>query len=820
MISRRERLGRLGRLDRRAALGWLARAPFTLALLATMLALGIATGSIRQQLPGTQLLARVGFGLPALRHGQLYTLLACIPFALYPWMLATITLLVVLFMLPYEVVAGTRRAALVFLTCQLAGYLLAALLVAWPLSALGLGWGRYLASARDVGPSAGAFGAAAALVWYLPGRLRLPGGLALFAYLGGFLALTHRVWDVEHLIAAALGLLLGAVLTGNAPRVHLPRRRGFHALRSTPRLIIAGLVVLTGCLNVICAFSPRADARFDPLSARVLPFALAEGTTTSIVLIGLALILLGRGLLHGRRVAWLATLALLPSSLALHLLSGARPHDFVLKGVLIALLLARRDDFRARADVVTVRRAVRIALGALALLPLYAALGFLLLRHGFDVPLSLPLAARETLARMVFSTTHDLNGASRHARWFLDSISFAWAAVLAYALCAVLRPVLRPTREAASDRERADALLRAYGEAGTSYMTRWPGNVRLLNGARDAYLAYRLIGDVALVLGDPIGPVEGAARAIDEFLDICAVNGWTPAFYGASARYLDQFARHGLAAAQVGEDTVIDLATLAFRGKGWQNVRTALNRAAREGIAFTFLDPRKADPAIVAQLFAIDRAWVAARNLPEMGFTLGKLALPLDPEVRLAVALDADGRALAYVSWLPVYACRGWVLDLMRRRDDAPHGVMEFLIAKSALAFKAEGAASISLAVAPLARVARPEGETRLLERALVTLGERLDGFYHFSSLCDFKRKFQPIWLPVYLVYPGAASLPRIGYAVLRAYLPSLSAHDLRTLLAHAAPRPALRPHRPAPAAPPESERTAEPDALATAGRR
>ncbi|HEU5423811.1 MAG TPA: DUF2156 domain-containing protein, partial [Nitrolancea sp.] len=327
---------------------------------------------------------------------------------------------------------------------------------------------------------------------------------------------------------------------------------------------------------------------------------------------------------------------------------------------------------------------------------------------------------------------------------------------------------------------------------------------------------------VALVLGDPVGPPEGAARAIDEFLDICAVNGWTPAFYGASARYLPQFARHGLAAAQVGEDTVIDLAALSFSGKGWQNVRTALNRAAREGIAFAFLDPRKAEPAIVEQLFAIDRDWVAARNLPEMGFTLGKLTLPLDPEVRLAVALDAEGRALAYVSWLPVYARHGWVLDLMRRRADAPHGVMEFLIAKSALAFKSEGAASLSLAVAPLARVARPEGETRLFERVLVTLGERLDSFYHFSSLCDFKRKFKPTWLPVYLVYPGAASLPRIGYAVLRAYLPTLSAHDVGTLLSRAAPLP--RPHRstppPAPATPCDPGQTSDSETLVGAGRR
>ncbi|HEU4752777.1 MAG TPA: phosphatidylglycerol lysyltransferase domain-containing protein, partial [Armatimonadota bacterium] len=159
-----------------------------------------------------------------------------------------------------------------------------------------------------------------------------------------------------------------------------------------------------------------------------------------------------------------------------------------------------------------------------------------------------------------------------------------------------------------------------------------------------------------------------------------------------------------------------------------------------------------------------------------------------------------------------------WVLDLMRRRDDAFSGVMEFLIAKSALAFKEEGAQFISLAVAPLARVERPDCETRLLERLLSTLGDRLDTFYSFSSLFEFKRKFQPSWLPVYLAYPGAASLPKIGYAVLRAYLPTLSVLDARLLLSRPVPhkQARVRPESPpVPASSAEAKESAEAEELA-----
>jgi lysylphosphatidylglycerol synthetase-like protein (DUF2156 family) len=62
-----------------------------------------------------------------------------------------------------------------------------------------------------------------------------------------------------------------------------------------------------------------------------------------------------------------------------------------------------------------------------------------------------------------------------------------------------------------------------------------------------------------------------------------------------------------------------------------------------------------------------------------------------------------------------------------------------------------------------------------LLERFLGWLGGALEPVYGFRSLLSFKAKFQPQYLPLYMVYPDPAALPRIGAAVARAYLPELS---------------------------------------------
>ena len=169
-----------------------------------------------------------------------------------------------------------------------------------------------------------------------------------------------------------------------------------------------------------------------------------------------------------------------------------------------------------------------------------------------------------------------------------------------------------------------------------------------------------------------------------------------------------------------------------------------------------------------------------------MGFTLGGLDEVDDPQVRMLLAVDAEERVLAVTSWLPVRAegvTVGWTLDFMRRRADAPPGVMEFLIATAALDVRADGAALLSLSGAPLARHAT-DGATDGdgLQRLLDLFARRLEPVYGFGSLSAFKAKFQPLYRPLFLAYPDPVALPVIGNALARAYLPELTPRALTRL--------------------------------------
>ena len=760
------------RLRGRKLLAALRRIPFTLGLLGVLILCAVLINLFGEIRGHSAFLQRGGYGLSALREGRIWTLLTGIFLAVYPWLVAGNLWLIALFVGGYEARAGSKRAALVFFATQIGGALLTAVAIVWPLTATGWPWAQHLEQASDLGASVGALGCAAALTAGFARQWRVTARTVLFGALAALLLITHRIWDIEHLLAAVLGVGFGHLLQtpeerqGLAARDATERRltwqRPFflNTRRGRTRAALAITIALVGLINVISTLVTRTEGRFARWP-ELIPFGLMQGTRLFVLAAGFGLLLLTRGLWYGRRVAWLAALLLLLGSAISHVGKGFNLGSALLQLVLAVALALNGREFRARPETPTVNGTLRLFGLALLGLCAYGTAGFLLLRHTFRPSPTWDQFLREFAARLVLDSTGLFNGPNFRERWFLDSLSFLWLTILFVTILALLRPALRAAPESPRDRERAGGLLRGWG---------------------DAYVAYRVVNGVALALGDPIGEAAACERAIEEFLDLCATRGWVPCFYATTPRFLATYTEVGLRNLQIAEDTVIDLADLDFKGRAWQDVRTALNKAEREGIRYESYDDGAVPAAIQAQLRAISDAWTAEKELPEMGFTLGTLDEVPDPQVRTAVALDATGVVQGFTTWLPIYqggAIIGWTIDLMRRRPEGFRNVMEFLIARSAGAMRIEGFQWISLSSAPLARIAREGQETGPLQQLLDLLADRLEPFYGFRSLFAFKQKFRPRWEPVYLIFPSVATLPQLSVAIVRAYLPDLGLREV-----------------------------------------
>jgi phosphatidylglycerol lysyltransferase len=452
--------------------------------------------------------------------------------------------------------------------------------------------------------------------------------------------------------------------------------------------------------------------------------------------------------------------------------------------LVIVLLLFTRRWFTVAAPRATY---LRLALG-LAITVVLTAGGYLLIgyweRKEFEPPPGFAALVADLPARYLppaYELAHSARflptGGLALLAWEFCGAAF-WVMLLAGLLVSFWRARITIDDEA---RARARDLMVANSASSLGYMSTWPGNAYWFTEDGRAALAYRVVAAVALTTGGPLGDPDVKADAISGFESFCDRNGWTACMYSITEEVRDTAVQLGWHAVQVAEDTVVPLAELEFKGKKWQDVRTALNKAAKAGIRAEWTSYPEAPLSIRDQVRVISEEWVADKGMPEMGWTLGGLDELDDPTVRCLIAVDEQWIVHGITSWLPVYhdgRVVGWTLDFMRRRGrSAFNGVMEFLIASAAQSFQNEGAEFLSLSGAPLARLAQGK-ELTTLERILDVTGKALEPVYGFRSLLSFKAKFQPEYRPLYMAYRDPSTLPSIGNAISRAYLPHLSARQ------------------------------------------
>ncbi len=721
-------------------------------------------------------------------------------------------------------------------------------------------WTQEMSSHLFMGPSAFITGAAAAGSAMLPTLWRRRIRLVLFAllillalYSGGFA-------DLVRLGAAGAGALLGPVLLGRAPRFGLPVTS-----RHEGRVLIALLITVSAIGPVVAGLVPHAAGplsvlRFlftniqpvdpatlqslcaDPAQAKdcagaQLQLRAGAGGIFMAILPSILLLLLADGLRRGRRFAWAGTVLI---QLALSVLAGITiagvlqpsvPGTVAPEGIgaietagyrhplalvlpllvpvlLTLVLLTARRAFPVAAPAGTYRRrAARLAVTAGALGTIYFLTGIALAGDFAPAPGPAELLADLPDRFLPLGYLLDLPPAfvpqSTAAIVVYEGVGIIfWAVTGVLILASFLRPA--PVQHQAGAVQARNILKTQYGSS-LSWMTTWPGNTYWFSSTGQSYIAYRVIAGIALTLGVPVGPENQRNEAFAEFARFCAGHGWTPCFYSVPPDLREHAATLGWGSVQVAQETILPLDSVSFKGKKFQDIRTAMNNAAKAGIRAEWTTYPTTPFSVLAQIQEISEEWVADQKMPEMGFTLGSLDELNDPDVRILLALDAENTVHAVASWLPVYAngtIEGWTLDFMRRRSTGFRAGIEFLIASAALSLKDEGCTFISLSGAPLARTADaqpgpyPAGG---LDRLLDWLGATLEPVYGFRSLLAFKAKFQPRYEPLYMLYPDAAALPAIGNAITRAYLPTLTLRETLALARRILQRPTPPEHRTAP---------------------
>ncbi len=536
----------------------------------------------------------------------------------------------------------------------------------------------------------------------------------------------------------------------------------------------SGLILAAGLIDVVTTVSTPLRARLSALRG-LLPLGVAQGAAVLTALAGVVLIMLARGVRRGQRRAWVISVLALFVTVAAHLArGGSLPTSLIAAGLGLFLLLERRH-FRGAADRSSLPSAAPLLVSVAVVSVLAGAIAVEAQAHGRVI---LPNFGRVLLAcaeRLVGVYSIALPDTTTD---FVDPVLLTIGITLVVVVLYLLtRPVVdrrlssRGPARAAERRvaeRRARDIVRRHGRGTLDYFALRDDKQFFF--FRDSLVAYAVYGGVALVSPDPIGPEAERVEVFSAFRTYAESRGWSVAITGAGAEWLSLYHAAGMHSIYIGDEAVVDVRRFSLEGGKMKGLRQAYNRVARHGYQVHFLDPADVDPAQVAGV--LELISMLRRGEGERGFSmmLGRLFDPKDRGLLLTLVTSPDGRPAAALQFVPSPAIQGYSLDLMRRDPgDHPNGLIDFALVSTIFHLRDQGTQGLSLNFAAFRSVLdgeKGEGAFTRVERWAL---RRLSGILPIESLWAFNAKYEPRWLPRYLVYPAAEQFVPVVMAILRA---------------------------------------------------
>jgi phosphatidylglycerol lysyltransferase len=274
---------------------------------------------------------------------------------------------------------------------------------------------------------------------------------------------------------------------------------------------------------------------------------------------------------------------------------------------------------------------------------------------------------------------------------------------------------------------------------------------------------YAVCGHTAVTLGDPIGPFKDAEHAIQAFLNHCGQNDWKVVFCMVEADYVDIYQRAGYTSMCLGQEGVVDLHSFTLKGNTHKTLRKRFNRLTHAGFRLVVCEPPIQD-AILGQLRGVSDEWLEMTRAAEMRFFLARFDEEYLRRERLALVYTPAGEISAFVSLVPEYQRNGLSIDLMRHRQKFESGTMDFLFTSLLFWGREHGYTTFNLGLSPLFGV-NTQPHPSVMD-PILHLIYKFGSFYNFRGINGFKAKFRPDWTPLYMIFPGYASLLGTGLAV------------------------------------------------------
>ena len=539
------------------------------------------------------------------------------------------------------------------------------------------------------------------------------------------------------LALVVVGLL---ALARYSPAAHrLVRAGGNLGAAIVPRAL-AFLTFLGGVILLFSGATPPKVGRYGWL-VDVLPLPVVEISAYFVSILGVALILLARGLQRRLDAAYHVTLWVLGAGCIFALTSALDVEQAILLAFMFVALQRCHRFFYRRSSLIDER-----------------------FTRGWFVAIAGVVAATGALVYMGYGhqvrSTHVFwdFGPQAHAYRAVRGLTMGIVTLIVLSLTRLLRPAATRTVTGEFDVETVREIVRTSPRA-SAHLALMRDKEIVFDETRTAFLMTGLAGASRVVMGDPVGPIKAASALVDSFVKECDAQGTWPVFYRTGPQLLYLYLDYGLAVVKLGEVARVPLHDFSLEGSSRKNLRRVWRKLVDAGCTFEIAAPESV-AALIPELRAISDDWLAQKASREKSFSLGwfhESVLQLGP---LALVRQ-EGRIIAFLTAWASGERAEMEVDLMRHTSDAPPGVMRYALTEFMLWARTQGYAQFNLGMVPLSgiRSGAVAPMWNQLANAVRASGER---YYNFQGLREFKEWFKPEWEPSYLVSPGGPRRPMI----------------------------------------------------------
>jgi phosphatidylglycerol lysyltransferase len=516
------------------------------------------------------------------------------------------------------------------------------------------------------------------------------------------------------------------------------------------RVIPAFLIFTLGIVNILSSITPALAERVQRLQD-FLPVDAIAASNYFVFIAGLFLLLTAIFMLRGLRNAWWIALAMSAVSCIGHLTKAIDYEESTFAAVICVILFFSRKEYIIKGNPKLHAIGIWSAVLSMIAVIIYGTIGFYFLdKKHFGIEFNLLQSIINTLRNFVLLGNTGLAPVTRFAKDFLISINVSGLVSLSFLFYTIIKPYFTKVSITQEEFDNAKVMVEKYGNSSLDYFKTYYDKLIFEPDGINGFISYRTTGNFAVVLENPVAESQAdMIQCVSLFDQFCFENGLKNIFYRVPEDSLPVYKEISKKSLFLGQEGIVDLNTFTLEGGKNKAIRNALNKVVDEGYKSSIHIPPIKD-GLLQKLKAVSDEWLDSTKRDEIIFSQGMFRWNELKNQTILTVENTEEKVIAFLNIIPDFAPGEGTYDLIRKTEDSPHGVLDFILVELFRYMKSQNYSKVNLGFAPMSGIDDPH---TFSERTMKFAYEKIRSFYHFKGSRNFKEKFFPAWHNKYLIY-------------------------------------------------------------------